>query len=263
MEKALHELQEHIKPLRKQLTEHPFYREISNIQELRRFMEHHIYAVWDFMSLLKALQRELTCVQVPWLPKGDAETRWLINEIVVGEESDIDEHGQRYSHFELYLKAMEQCGADTTGIHALIQSLQAGTPVLNAIRQSAVPVAAAEFMHHTFSVINSGKPHIIAAVFTFGREDLIPDLFSGLVNELSKSFPGQLNILQYYLERHIEVDGGEHGHLAHKMLANLCEQDPQKWAEARNAAAEALEKRLQLWDAIRNSVAGLSVTIDC
>ena len=254
MEKALLELQEQIGPLREQLTQHPFYQEINDITDLRRFMEHHIYAVWDFMSLLKALQRELTCVNVPWLPKGDAETRWLINEIVTGEESDVDEQGRHYSHFELYLKAMEQCGADTTGINALIDNLQKGESVLAAIDHPAIPAAAAAFMRHTFSCIHSGKPHLIAAVFTFGREDLIPDLFGGLVDELSRRFPGQLGILRYYLKRHIEVDGGEHGHLAHRMLANLCGQDPLKWAEASAAAAEALQMRLQLWDAIRISV---------
>lgn len=252
MDKALQELQEQIRPLREQLTKHPFYKELNDITDIRRFMEHHIYAVWDFMSLLKALQRDLTCVEVPWLPKGDAETRWLINEIVAGEESDVDEQGKRYSHFELYLRAMEQCGADTSGIQALTKNLQNGISVQESINHSIIPKAAANFMRYTFSIIDSRKPHLIAAVFTFGREDLIPDLFRGLVNELSQLFPGQLTILQYYLERHIEVDGGEHGHLAHHMLANLCGNDQQKWTEATQAAAEALQMRIQLWNAIRD-----------
>lgn len=250
MKNALHNLQKDIQAEREQLIDHPLYTQISHIQDIRVFMEHHIYAVWDFMSLLKALQRELTCVNLPWVPKGDAKTRWLINEIVTGEESDVDEKGKHVSHFELYLEAMDQSGASTIGIKKLLQNLQEGQSIEQALIDKAIPKAAAQFMNHTFKVINSGKLHIIAAAFTFGREDLIPDLFTGLVAELNARFTGELDILQYYLERHIEVDGGQHGSLAHQMLEHLCLEDPQRWNEATLAAKEALQVRIALWDAI-------------
>src|ERR1700760_2966336 len=112
-----------IEPLRKQLIEHPLYKHINSLNELSVFMEHHVFAVWDFMSLLKALQQKLTCTTLPWMPAGNANTRYLINEIVTGEESDIDEYGNRTSHFELYLKAMAQAGASAEAIDDLFNEL--------------------------------------------------------------------------------------------------------------------------------------------
>ena len=54
-----------IASLRDRLSTHPIYSSISKPQHLRLFMESHVFAVWDFMSLLKALQRSLTCVDLP------------------------------------------------------------------------------------------------------------------------------------------------------------------------------------------------------
>jgi len=68
-------------------------------------MEHHIYAVWDFMSLLKALQAAVAPAQSPWMPSSRPELRRFINEIVLGEECDeYNVAGMRrfISHFELY-----------------------------------------------------------------------------------------------------------------------------------------------------------------
>mgnify|MGYP000041083055 FL=1 len=115
---------EKIQATRTELLSHPVYARIKNLSDLQRFSESHVFAVWDFMSLLKSLQLNLTCVSLPWMPVGAADTRYLINEIVTGEESDVDQAGNRISHFELYLQAMNQMGASTSGIQSLISSLQ-------------------------------------------------------------------------------------------------------------------------------------------
>ncbi len=214
------------------------------------FTEQHVFAVWDFMSLLKALQQCLTCVSVPWTPVGNADTRYLINEIVTGEESDIDERGLRTSHFELYLRAMEQVGSDTTAIRTLLASLEKGHTLREALAFAEVPAETAAFVDHTFRVIADGRPHILAAVFTFGREDLIPAIFLEMVKGISAGFPGKADILLYYLERHIEVDGEHHSHLALQMITELCGNDDAKWKEAADAAEAALIVRLRLWDSI-------------
>lgn len=243
-------LKQTIAPVRASLIEHPMYRSIHSPGELRVFMQHHVYAVWDFMSLVKALQGGLTCVSIPWVPVGSANTRFLINEIVVGEESDLDEQGNRCSHFELYIRAMEQVQADTGPIIRLVNAVKAGQPVGEAIRAQVTEPTIREFLEFTFDIAGSGKMHVVAAVFTFGREDLIPDMFLRIVQDLSKDAPEQLHIFKYYLERHIEVDGGHHSHLAMAMLEELCGDDPQKWEEATIAAGEALKLRTRLWDGV-------------
>jgi len=236
--------------LREQLICHPLYHSLSNLDNLRLFMQQHVFVVWDFMSLLKALQQQLTCTTLPWLPVGNATTRYLINEIVTGEESDVDGQGNRTSHFELYLAAMKQTGTDTALIDHFISLLSHGVKVNEALRQAQVPLPAREFVEHTFNVISTNKSHIIAAVFTFGREDLIPSIFIEFVNRLAENTPMQVDILKYYLERHIEVDGGQHSFLAYQMTAELCGNDEAKWLEATDAVIQALNARLNLWNEI-------------
>lgn len=249
----IEKLQEAVAPLKQQLIHHNVYKQITSLEHLHIFMQHHIFAVWDFMSLLKALQRNLTCVDIPWIPKGNAATRYLINEIVTGEESDTDEAGNRHSHFELYLEAMEQSGCPVDNIHAMLAALGAGKGVAAALEAADAPAAARAFTGNTFDVIETNKPHVQAAVFTFGREDLIPQMFLSFVQELHAQAPEKISIFKYYLERHIEVDGDHHAHLAYSMTTSLCGDDPIKWEEATAAVATALQHRIQLWDAISES----------
>lgn len=247
---SIEKLRSAIAPHRERLVNHPVYSTIKNLQDVQQFMEHHVFAVWDFMSLLKSLQRDLTCVDVPWMPRGSANTRFLINEIVAGEESDVDQHGRRISHFELYGEAMRQAGADLKSMNAFLSAVQQGLSIPVALRQADAPEGAAHFVENTFRVINTGKLHVIAAVFTFGREDLIPDMFLQLIQELKQQFPDRLDILQYYIERHIEVDGGHHGELALQMTQELCGDDESKWNECELEVIEALKSRALLWDSI-------------
>lgn len=237
-----------IEPLRQQIIHHKVYAAIKNIDDLKVFMQYHVYAVWDFMSLLKALQNNLTCTAVPWFPKGSADTRFLINEIVVGEESDVDSFGNRKSHFELYLDAMQQCGADCTQIQKFTHLLRETADFRSSFDASNTPQEARNFVDFTFKIIGSNKDYLQAAIFTFGREDLIPGMFVSIVNDIHKNFPDSISIFKYYLERHIEVDGDHHSHLALEMTAQLCGSNEQFWQEAEKATIESLQRRIELWD---------------
>ncbi len=257
MESALLEVREiesinqKVKPLRDALSPHPVYRKLKGVEDLRLFMEHHVFAVWDFMSLLKSLQQELTCTRVPWMPNKHPELARFINEIVHGEESDVDENGAATSHFDMYLKAMEEVGADTTQIKDFLAVLDTGTSVKEALEKVAVPQNVSDFVNYTFDLIEGGDAHKIASAFTFGREDLIPDMFEAIIRDgQEQGSLGSANQLLYYLHRHIEIDGDEHGPLSLKMIATLCGDDQKKWEEAEEIAVSALKQRISLWDGL-------------
>ncbi|WP_035564264.1 DUF3050 domain-containing protein [Hymenobacter sp. IS2118] len=243
-------LQQEVAETRQLLLNNDLYHRLHTISDLRTFMEHHVFAVWDFMSLLKALQRELTCVQVPWVPTANAATRRLINEIVLEEESDVDPQGQPTSHFELYVRAMEECGADTGPIRRLVAAVQAGSSVTQALDAAQVPDSVRQFVETTFGIIRSGQPHLVAAAFTFGREDLIPAMFRQLVGDLRDRFPGQLDTFTYYLDRHIQLDEEVHAPLAQQMVRELCVHNPDAWAECKQTTIQCLESRVALWNGI-------------
>ncbi|WP_139924408.1 DUF3050 domain-containing protein [Hymenobacter sp. DG01] len=252
---SIAELQAALSPAREQLVAHGVYHSLHSLSDLRVFMQHHVFAVWDFMSLLKALQRELTCVEVPWVPRGNPATRRLINDIVLEEETDVDPEGNPASHFELYLRSMRECGADTAPIERLLAALAAGDTVGEALVKAQAPASVQEFVLDTFRIIESGKPHAVAAAFTFGREDVIPDMFRHLVHDLRQRFPGQLDTFTYYLDRHIQLDEEVHTPLAQQMVRELCGTDAQRWQESRAVAVRCMQARVALWDGIRADLA--------
>lgn len=242
--------------LKRTLENHSLYRQVRDRGHLQGFMESHVFAVWDFMSLLKFLQRELTCVSLPWTPPKSGAAARFVNEIVCGEESDLGPDGRHLSHFELYLIAMRELGADTTPIEHLLHIIASGESLDKAL--AFAPVRAADFVRSTFAILDRGKPHEVAAAFTYGREDLIPVMFQRLAGELAPE-RNRMPHLLHYLERHIEVDSGDHGPLAQKLLSELCGSNATRWEEARQTAIRALHARIALWDAVlaAQPVAGL------
>jgi hypothetical protein len=237
-------LQADLEASREKATEHPLYSSLTSVDRVRTFMSLHVFAVWDFMSLLKALQQRLTCVEVPWVPRGDGLCRRLINDIVLVEESD--ECGEVIlSHFELYLQAMEQAGADTQYINRFFNALGTSDDVLGALEKADLPEAVDQFVRATWDVIAHGETHELAAVFAFGRESLIPAMFTHVL-EGEHCVP----LLVDYLERHVEVDEEEHTPMAVQMVLELCGNDANRWASARGKVLGALDARRRLWDGI-------------
>lgn len=231
-----------------QLMRHPLYDVLRDELSLRTFMRSHVFAVWDFQSMLKALQRCATCVEVPWLPTADPRARRFVNEIVLDEESDEAPDGSYLSHFELYLQSMHDCGADTAPIRGFLGDLARGRPLREALTRSDVPRGVASFVTSTLEVATSGKPHRIAAAFAYGREEVIPGMFRRMVDGLADMAPQRWSTFRYYLDRHIGKDADRHAPRAKALVAHICGTDATLWAEAEETARIGLEARLRLWD---------------
>ncbi|GGF66173.1 DUF3050 domain-containing protein [Wenyingzhuangia marina] len=248
----IEDVQERIHSAINKLNSHDLYKDLNSIQDIKQFMESHVFAVWDFMSLLKNLQIQLTCVSKVWIPVENPVTARFINEIVHGEETDVNELGVPMSHFEMYLEAMKEVGASTAKIDLFINLIKQGVPVLDALKEVEVSEAVYDFVSYTFEIIDRGNVHEIAAAFTFGREDVIPEMFLEIVKETKKQNQDKAYTkLLYYLERHIELDGDEHGPLSLRMIEELCGADEQKWQEVLAVSEQAIEKRIGLWSGIQ------------
>jgi hypothetical protein len=242
-----------IKKLQEELNQHPLLvgNAIKDIDSLHIFMEHHVFAVWDFMSLIKSLQHHVCPSTKCWLPtrKIRGGSARLINEIVLGEESDIDLDGvSSISHHDLYCQAMLEVGADANIIEEWVEAVEE-MGIYDAFEEVSVPAASLEFMKRTFEFIGSDEPHIIAGAFCFGRETIIPDMFTRIASQLNISTI-DCPKFHYYLQRHIQIDGEEHGPASIALVEDLCDHDPVHIHEAEQAAVEALKARIKLWDSI-------------
>jgi len=247
---------EHILPLQADLERHPIYESLRSVEDLRVFMQHHVFSVWDFMSLIKYLQRHVAPVKVPWMPEGDPELRYFINQLVLEEESDTapGEGGTILygSHFEYYCKAMEEIGADGE-IPKRFLALVREKGIDDALYSDMVPIPARYFCETTFCFIREDKPHAVAAALAFGRERLIPDMFRRFLREMHVS-EVQAPAFHYYLKRHIHLDEGFHGPLSLKLLDQLCGDDAARLEEAETAAEEAICARIRFWDGVLETI---------
>lgn len=235
------------------LVEHRVYAALDGVAALRVFMASHVFAVWDFMSLLKTLQRRLTCTAVPWLPPAHREAARLVNEIVLGEESDEVAPGEYASHFDVYRDAMREIGADDRPIARLVDELAGGAGLDEGLARCGAPPAAVAFVQSTFAS-TTRSTHEIAAAFLFGREELVPRMFARALAALP---PGAAPRFAWYLQRHVQLDGEDHGPKAARLLAALCGDDRDRWASAHAAAVSALDARRALWDAVAHAISPL------
>jgi len=247
-----------LEPLRQRLNEHPVYGMLRSRDDLACFMRHHIYSVWDFMSLVKTLQAAVAPTRVPWAPVGDPSVRRFINAIVIEEESDLglpDGSGPAHlSHFELYCAAMREVGADPSRALAFVQ-LALSRPIAAALTAGDMPEPARAFMGSTFGFIAGGQPHRAAAALALGREHVIPAMFRRFLANLGVT-ESEAPMFHYYLQRHVHLDEDFHAPMSLRLLDALCGGDATKREEARQTAVHALEARIAFWDGVAAAIAG-------
>lgn len=238
---------------RMKLNQHPLLTGgvIRDLSDVRVFMEHHVYAVWDFMCLLKTLQHAIVPSTTIWTPQPHTTIGRHINEIVLGEETDIGFDGTPISHYDMYVSAMKEVGANSAPVEAFVDGLRTiGWHALNPLMEH-IPRPAEKFCRNTIEVIGTQQPHKIAAAFTFGRETIIPEMFTGILKQLDNVNAPQF---RFYLTRHIELDGDEHGPLALQMIDELCGNDFLKYEEVESTAVAAIESRYQFWTEVQAAI---------
>lgn len=242
--------------LRAALLDHPLYAQVASVADLRRFMEDHVFAVWDFMSLLKRLQQDMTCIKVPWFPADNAKAARLINDIVIGEETDVDPDGAYVSHLALYLRAMADIGASTRQFEKFRSLVLVGVPVEVALARIGAPRHVQAFVAHTMRLANSGSTEEVLAAFFYGREDIIPEMFRRLLNTLygAKHNNDRLRHFIYYIDRHIELDGDSHGPKGRELLEDLVMNLPHARERAQRAACRSVKARIGLWNGTLSNI---------
>ena len=235
--------------VRSTLVAHPVYAELDTVERLRIFMSHHVFAVWDFFTLLKRLQAEVTTTTLPWRPAGHAEHGRFVLEIVLAEETDEDIGGGYVSHFELYRRTMDELGADTSLIDGFLAALAADLPPMTALDDPTLPASVSQFVRNTLQVALHGRPHEVAASFCHGRENLLPDVFTAVRTHLGDALDSAPTF-KHYLDRHISLDHDEHGPLALRLLSALCAGESKREEDALRVSVEAIEARTALWDGV-------------
>ncbi|MBO9495344.1 DUF3050 domain-containing protein [Thalassotalea sp. G20_0] len=244
---------EDLRPLQEQLFHHSIYQKITSVETLSAFMEAHVFAVWDFMSLAKRLQLEFTSMPLPWVPVTDAPSARFINEIILYEETDKDLHGTPMSHLEMYLAAMGEVSADTSKIQQVIYSIRTGVPWQQALVVAEVPEYIQAFVSDTMKVAQYGSLPEVASYFLFGREDAIPQMFSSLLNHWEIP-PESVPAMTYYLKRHIDLDGNEHGPAAENLLKQCINGDKTAEISAVAKAKESISARIKFWDGLEKQL---------
>ena len=244
--------QDTIAQFKTQLENHPIYDAVSSLEDLQIFMQHHVYSVWDFMSLIKYLQSRVAPTMYPWVPQGDPDVRRFINELVLEEESDERPDGKGFtSHFELYQHAMKEIGADTSVIEHFIAALPS-QGIQSALALPGIPTPSTKFTGLTFSFIEADKPHQVAAALALGREHIIPCMFRSILSKTGVT-EAQAPIFHWYLNRHIHLDEDFHAPLSLRLLNGLCQSESDK-EESIAAADQAVNARLAFWDGVLEAI---------
>jgi len=125
--------------------------------------------------------------------------------------------------------------------------MQGDSTYADLLEGTYIPAIAKEFMNSTRVQVEHEHILVTASSFTFGREALLPSIFMELIKQPMLKDDKRLKKFELYLQRHIELDGDIHSHLAKKLVASICRSE-KEWNLAENSALTAIKSRLTYWD---------------
>ena len=226
------------------LYNHNIYSKTNNLEQLQIFMENHIYAVWDFMLLVKYLQRKLTSVELIWKPTKYRISRHYINEIILNEESDLI-NSSYISHFELYKIAMIEINANTSSIDKFINEVteENYVSIISKLNQGLC-----NFLFDTFESITEKDLYHNIGYFYYGRENPIPQMFSRIIKNICSNY--NCTHMKLYLERHITMDGDIHGPITKIVINELIFDNIDNEINILLGGIHAIESRINFWNYI-------------
>jgi hypothetical protein len=252
-----------ITPLLKVLATHKVFCSINSIAHARVYLQHQVFAVWDFMCLLKSLYRKLSTKDI-WYPPTSSISVHLIGSIMLEEESDINEQGDRESHFETFVRAMEELDTDTSQIRGFIAWIKEEQSIEIAFEQIDVNPSIKKFVLSNAEVLNL-ESHEVLSAFVFGRELITSIMFTNLMKALQHHMnymdQSHLCTLISYLNRHISLDADEHFPKALKALIELIGDDLAKLDQTIDVAKKVLGIRIDFLDGIHKDILSINKTL--
>jgi hypothetical protein len=87
-------------------------------------------------------------------------------------------------------------------------------------------------------------------------------MFRAVLSKLRNDPSPRLERFTYYIDRHIEVDGDQHGPLARQMVTQLCQNNRVFHQEAVDTALRSLRSRMVLWDGVLEEIRALKAGLD-
>lgn len=243
-----------IEDLKSELAAHCLYTKLQHMEDIHIFMEHHVFAVWDFMSLAKALQLHLDATQVIEKQTDNSKILGFVNGILTGGETDPNKKEIVLSHLEMYLELMDEIGANTTNIKKLIASSAAGLDIHEAMQIAQLTDEQQRILNFTQTIIATNEIHKIAVAATLVPEGMISNRFLKILKETEERDNLLVPKFKNYLNRYKAIDGNDYGLLSLEMVTHFCDSDGKKWVDILDIAMKTLSHRIYLWDAIVDEI---------
>lgn len=236
------------------LANHKLYERVNDELSLRLFMEHHVICVWSYNFLLREIHQELVGLIHPLNSQSQKEAIRLVSEMILEEELEEQQDGSLLSHFEIYLEAMQDLGANISPIVSFFDLQDSGQNWQTALKHARFPTAVSRYARKMNRFAQAPLHEKAAALFYEG-EPFIPDTFLLRIGQLGNTV--KIGRLLDYFERHIEGLRSPGFSASGRLVEILCNNDEKMSLEAEQSAEEAMKNRVELWGYITGQLEAL------